>query len=136
MTPAEAHALPGRRLAIAGTALIVLLHVAWSLQLPPQAVPVWLDAAAAALPALPALALWLARRPSAGFWAGVAALFYFMHGVMEAWSTPEARAFAVAEALLAVGVVLASSLDAMRARAAARRAARAGAGDASPPAAG
>ncbi len=136
MTPAEAHVLPGRRLAIAGTALIVLLHVAWSVRLPPASIPVWLDAAAAALPALPALALWLARRPSAGFWAGVAALFYFMHGVMEAWSAPEARAFGIAEALLAVGVVLASSLDAMRARAAARAAARTAGGDASPPAAG
>lgn len=53
---------------------------------------------------------------SAGFWAGVLALFWFSHGVMVAWAHPEQRLFALAETGLALVIVFASSYAGLRAR--------------------
>jgi uncharacterized membrane protein len=69
--------------------------------------------------ALLALGLVLDRR-SARFWSGVAALFYFCHGLAEAWAVPSSRVEGLAEALLSVALVLASSWDGLRARFGAR----------------
>ena len=60
-------------------------------------------------------------RPSARFWAGVAALFYFCHGIAEAWAIPDSRIEGLAEALLSVALVVASSWDGLQARLGARR---------------
>jgi uncharacterized membrane protein len=60
-------------------------------------------------------------RPSARFWAGVAALFYFCHGIAEAWAIPQSRVEGAAEALLSVALVVASSWDGLQARFGARR---------------
>ena len=65
------------------------------------------------------LALWL-QRPSARFWCGVAALFYFCHGLAEAWAVPASRWAGLAEAFLSVTIVLASSWAGLRARLGAR----------------
>ncbi len=65
--------------------------------------------------ALLAWGLWRNWR-SAKFWSGVAALFYFSHGVAEAWAIPAAQMAGLGEALLAVVLVLASSWDGLRAR--------------------
>jgi uncharacterized membrane protein len=93
---------------------LALLQPAW---LPPFFVAVVMS-----LPILPAVLLALFRRPSAGFWGGVAALLYFSHGVMELWSNPEVTALAWTETLLSVGLVVAASWRGLQARAAARRA--------------
>ena len=66
-------------------------------------------------PLLLAVAAWRGWA-RAGFVGGVFALFWFSHGVMVAWSEPSQRAFALAEVLLALAVVYASSIDGMRAR--------------------
>ncbi|HET6397688.1 MAG TPA: DUF2069 domain-containing protein [Pseudoxanthomonas sp.] len=69
--------------------------------------------------ALPPLLLaWPAWRGGrrAAFWAGVLALFWFSHGVMAAWSHPAQRAWAWAEIVLSLVVVVASSWPGLRAR--------------------
>ncbi len=60
----------------------------------------------------------------ARFWAGVLALLWFSHGVMIAWSEPAQRGYGIAETLLAIGIVFASSAGGLRERARKRRAAR------------
>ncbi|CAD0349295.1 DUF2069 domain-containing protein [Xanthomonas hortorum] len=70
---------------------------------------------------LAALALRSAR---ARFWAGVFALGWFSHGVMAAWSQPQARGLAWLELLLALLVVALVSGPGVAARFGKRRAAR------------
>lgn len=77
------------------------------------------DPFAAAVFALPPLLLagllrWRAR--GATFWSGVLALAWFSHGVMVAWSRPPERGFALAAVALALAVVLAGNLPALRQR--------------------
>ncbi len=52
----------------------------------------------------------------AGFFSGVAALLWFSHGVMVAWTDAGLRSFAMGEIMLALGIVYASSIDGIRAR--------------------
>ena len=69
--------------------------------------------------ALPPLLLaWPAWRGGrrAAFWAGVLALFWFSHGVMQAWSEPVGRGFALGEIVLALAVVYTACIDGIRAR--------------------
>jgi uncharacterized membrane protein len=68
------------------------------------------------LPPLLLLAGVLRGSAKAAFWAGVFGLFWFCHGVMEAYALPAVRAYALAEAILAVVVILASCWPGMRAR--------------------
>ena len=104
---------------------MLFLQLAWRLWLAPpaQAAP-WAMALFFCLPILPAVVLVAMRHRRAGFWGSLAALLYFSHGVMLAWSEPGVRALALAEATLAAVLVLAASWDGMRARFAARRARR------------
>jgi uncharacterized membrane protein len=107
-----------RALIFATLALQLLWQLWWS---PPQVVPAWLGAALMSLPILPAVLLALLRRPSAGFWGGVAALLYFSHGVMEWWTTPAARGPAIVQTALAVALIFASSWAGLQARLRSRR---------------
>jgi len=75
------------------------------------------------LPILPAALLALFGRRSAGFWGGMAALFYFSHGVMEWWSNPAVSALAATESLLATALIFSASWRGLKARAATRKAA-------------
>jgi uncharacterized membrane protein len=101
---------------------LALLQPAWHLWLAPSTwLPPVFVVVVMSLPILPAVLLALFRRPSAGFWGGVAALLYFSHGVMELWSNPAVTALAWAETLLSVGLVIAASWRGLQARAAARR---------------
>jgi uncharacterized membrane protein len=101
---------------------LALLQPAWHLWLAPSTwLPPVFVVVVMSLPILPAVLLGLFRRPSAGFWGGVAALLYFSHGVMELWSNPAVTALAWAETLLSVGLVIAASWRGLQARAAARR---------------
>ncbi|RYE77089.1 MAG: DUF2069 domain-containing protein [Oxalobacteraceae bacterium] len=58
----------------------------------------------------------LSRRAKASFWSGVLGLFWFSHGVMEAYAVPAERSYAVVEIVLAVVIVLASSWSGLSAR--------------------
>jgi uncharacterized membrane protein len=101
---------------------LALLQPAWHLWLAPSTwLPPVFVVVVMSLPILPAVLLGLFRRPSAGFWGGVAALLYFSHGVMELWSNPAVTALAWVETLLSVGLVVAASWRGLQARAAARR---------------
>jgi uncharacterized membrane protein len=54
---------------------------------------------------LPLLAI---RRPArALLWAGIVALFYFSHGVAEAWSLPNERMLALAQVALSLLLIFA-----------------------------
>jgi uncharacterized membrane protein len=111
-----------RSLTAAGIVLLFALPFVWHLLLdPPQQIPAWLAVTLHAAPMLPAVILLLRRHRTAAFWGGVAALFLFCHGVMEAWATPTARVPALAEVALSVMLILASSWDGVRARLARRR---------------
>jgi len=66
-------------------------------------------------PLLLAIAAWRGW-PRAGFFAGVAALMWFSHGVMVAWADAEQRGFALGATALALAVVYASSIDGIRSR--------------------
>ncbi len=50
------------------------------------------------------------------FWSGVLALGWFSHGVMTAWTHPDARLYGWLELLLALVVVFASNWNGLRAR--------------------
>ena len=66
-------------------------------------------------PLLLAIAAWRGW-PRAGFVAGVLALFWVSHGVMQAWSEPVGRGFALGEIVLALAVVYTACIDGIRAR--------------------
>lgn len=105
-----------RRIAFAAWALLAALQIAWhGLLLPPAQIPVAIALGFSLLPlALPLLAI---RHPQrALFWAGLVALLYFSHGVMEAWSAPAERLPALIEVVLTVLLIGALGADARRGR--------------------
>jgi uncharacterized membrane protein len=113
-----------RLLSLACLAALVALQFAWhAWWFPPQVLPLGLVLAIAAVP--PGLAL-LACAFDLRFGlllGGIVGLFYFPHGVMEAWAAPPERLPALAEALLAALQIIAFGAAAQREKADARRAA-------------
>jgi len=99
-TAARAPILPVYRIGLIAWALLVLLQFAWHAWLvPPQSMPLSLLLAITVIPLLlPLLALRDVRR--ALLWVGILSLFYFCHGVSEAWSAPGQRWLAIAEIVL------------------------------------
>ena len=93
---------PEQKLGLAAWAALAALQVVWhGWLLPPQVLPVALVLAITLVPLLlPMLALRQPRR--ALLWVGILALFYFCHGVAEAWSAPAERALALVEIALTV----------------------------------
>ncbi len=81
-------------------ALLTILQAVWHGWLfPPQVIPVgWVLALTVAPLLLPLFALREARR--ALLWVGILSLFYFCHGVAEAWSSPAQRGVAMFEIVL------------------------------------
>ncbi|MCD9028951.1 DUF2069 domain-containing protein [Luteimonas sp. BDR2-5] len=73
------------------------------------------------LPPLVLLAAVLRGFASAPLWAGIAALFWFSHGVMYAWSHPELGVYPWAGIALSLAVVFSASLPGIRARFGGRR---------------
>jgi uncharacterized membrane protein len=103
----------------AGLVVLALLglQVLWhGFLLPPEVAPRWLLVLVFCLPLLPSLLLRMIGRPSAQFWGGVAALFYFSHGVTEFWTIPEARTLAASQILFSVSIVVLGSWDGIKAR--------------------
>ncbi|MDE2279728.1 MAG: DUF2069 domain-containing protein [Xanthomonadaceae bacterium] len=97
----SADALPiEQKLGLAAWVALTALQVIWhGWLLPPQGMPVALVLAITVVPLLlPIAAL---RRPRrALLWVGILALFYFCHGVAEAWSSPVERTLAILEITL------------------------------------
>ena len=105
------------RIATAAIVALFALQLAWHVWLsPPLRAEPWPVAIFFALPILPALLLALLRHRRAGFWGAVAALLYFSHGVMAAWSSPGELWLGLLQASLSAVLVLAASWDGMRAR--------------------
>lgn len=91
----------------AALALLQLIWHAWLF--PAQTVPVWIVLAVTVIPLLlPLLALGNIRR--ALLWVGIFSLFYFCHGVAEAWSSARERWLGLAE--IALTLVLIGTLGA------------------------
>ncbi len=105
------------RLAAAAILALFALQLAWHGWLsPPAKADPWPVAIFFALPILPALVLVLLRHRRAGYWGALAALLYFSHGVMAAWSTPGELWLGLLQAALSAVLVVAASWDGMRAR--------------------
>jgi uncharacterized membrane protein len=106
-TASRAPILPVYRVGLVAWALLVLLQFAWHAWLvPPQSMPMTLALAIAVIPLLlPVFAIRDVRR--ALLWVGILSLFYFCHGVSEAWSSPGERWLAIAEIVLTVLLIAA-----------------------------
>ena len=91
------------RIALAAWAALLLLQLAWhGWWFPARDMPAWLAPAAAAIPLLLPLAAWRRGLRRALLWTGILCLFYFCHGVAEAWAAPRERPLAWLEIALAV----------------------------------
>jgi len=90
------------RTGLGAWAALGLLQLVWHGWLfPPQTMPVWLALVITIAPLLlPLTAIRNIRR--ALLWTGILSLFYFCHGVAEAWSAPDERALAWLEIVLTV----------------------------------
>ncbi len=99
--------LPVYRIGLIAWALLVVLQFAWHAWLvPPQHMPMALLLAITVVPLLlPLFALRDVRR--ALLWVGILSLFYFCHGVSEAWSSAGERWLAIAEIVLTVLLIAA-----------------------------
>ena len=94
------HVTSEQRWGLYAWAGLLLLQLVWHLWLvPAQTVPLWLVLAITVVPLLmPLLAIRRIRRSL--LWVGILSLFYFCHGVAEAWSSPAERWLALMEVLL------------------------------------
>jgi uncharacterized membrane protein len=99
-----------------GSVALLALQGLWHGFLAPPRSGALLAVVLGAMPIVPALVLFALRHRTAAFWAAVAGLLYFSHGVMEAWSDREVWPVALAQAALAAWVVVTASWDGMRAR--------------------
>lgn len=97
--------LPVYRVGLVAWALLLVLQLLWHGWLfPPAQIPLWLLLAFTVVPLLlPLLALGDVRR--ALLWVGILSLFYFCHGVAEAWSSAGERWLALVEIVLTVGLI-------------------------------
>lgn len=101
----HAPTLPVYRIGLLAWAMLLVLQLAWHGWLfPPQQLSRWLVLAVTVVPLLlPVFAIRDVRR--ALLWVGILSLFYFCHGVAEAWSSPDERTLALAEIVLTVGLI-------------------------------
>ena len=106
-TATRAPILPVYRVGLVAWALLVVLQLAWHAWLvPPQSMPMALLLSITVVPLLlPLLALRDVRR--ALLWVGILSLFYFCHGVSEAWGSAGERWLAIAEIVLTVLLIAA-----------------------------
>ena len=116
--------MSARQWLMLGLAGLLILFAVWF------AVPgLWALFVVFAAPPLLLLVGTLHGSRQAPFWAGLLALLWFCHGVMEAWAAPQHRDLALIEATLALVVILAASLPGLRARFTKRRGTAARDGD-------
>ena len=106
-----------RRYAALGILALLALQWLWPVHLlPPSRAPAIVVAFLFSLPILPAALLVAFRHPTASYWGGVASLFYFCHGVAEAWTDPGAWPLALTEVGLALWVIIAGNWAGLAAR--------------------
>jgi len=116
-----------KRWAALGIIALALYQVLWHCVLAtPDKAPAWIITLLFALPLIPVCILILIKHRTFAFWGGALALFYFSHGVMEAWAVRELWPLGMGEALISVWVIIASSWDGMKARFAKKPADKAG----------
>lgn len=96
-----------QRLGFAAWGALALLQIVWHAWLaPPPATSIGAALAIALVPLALPLVYW--RRPTRALLvAGMLSLFYFCHGVAEAFASPRERTLALVEIVLALGVILA-----------------------------
>lgn len=98
-----------QRIGFVAWGMLALLQIVWhAWLLPPVRMPIAATLAIGLLPLVVPLLYWR-RPPRALLLAGMISLFYFCHGVAEAWAAPGERVFAWVELLLAVIVILGSA---------------------------
>jgi uncharacterized membrane protein len=96
-----------RRLSLACLVALPVLLAAWyGWWFPPQALPVAVVLAVALAPLALALAACAFELRFGLLIGGIFALFYFSHGVMEAWASPAERLPALLLALLAAAQIV------------------------------
>lgn len=93
------------RIGLVSWAALLVLQLVWHGWLfPAQSMPVWLVLALTVIPLLlPLLAIGDVRR--ALLWVGILSLFYFCHGIAEAWSSPDARWLGIIEIILTLVLI-------------------------------
>lgn len=97
--------------AVGGYFGLIALLLAWFGWLsPPRALPISLAMTLMLVPLLFPLRGILHGRAYTFAWASFLALFYFIHGVVEAYSSPEDRWLAIAEIILSVAFYSGSML--------------------------
>ncbi|TAN03311.1 MAG: DUF2069 domain-containing protein [Rhodanobacteraceae bacterium] len=98
-----------QRIGLAAWGALALLQIVWhAWLLPPTRMPIAVALLIGLLPLAIPLLYWRTP-PRALLLAGMFSLFYFCHGVAEAWAAPRERVFAWVELLLAVIVILGSA---------------------------
>jgi len=112
-----------RAIAAISTWALLVLQWGWRLSLPPTPWPAWLAALLFSLPLLAPAIGFLLGRPRAALWAGTLALFYFCHGIAELRASPEQAAWATAEIVLSLAMVIAGSWPGLAAKLRRRRSA-------------
>lgn len=106
-----------KRLTILGIVALLSYQVFWHcLMAPPEKAPAWIITLIFALPLIPVCILALLKHHTFAFWGGTLALFYFCHGVMEAWTVREIWPLGIGEAAISVWVIIAASWDGMKTR--------------------
>ena len=94
-----------QRIGIVSWIAQALLQIVWhAWLLPPERMPVAAALAIALLPLALPLLYWRTP-PRALIAAGMVSLFYFCHGVAEAWASPPERVLACVEIVLALALV-------------------------------
>jgi uncharacterized membrane protein len=93
------------RIGLVSWAALVALQLVWHGWLfPAQTIPVVLVLAITVIPLLlPLLAIRDVRR--ALLWVGILSLFYFCHGIAEAWGSPSERWLALTEIFLTLVLI-------------------------------
>lgn len=97
-----------RWLTLAGYGLLILLLVMWYGVWSPSSLPVGLVLFFLLLPLMFPLLGMIRGKIYTHAWMSMLILFYFVHGVGEAWTTPEDRSYAVAEIILSLVVYIGS----------------------------
>ena len=96
---------------------LLIYQIFWHyLIAPPETAAAWLVTLLFALPLIPVCILVLLKHRTFAFWGGTLGLFYFSHGVMEAWTVRELWPLGIGEVIISVWVIIAASWDGMKAR--------------------
>jgi len=106
-----------KRWTVLGIFSLLAYQVFWHyLIAPPEKIAAWLVTLLFVLPLIPVCAVVVLKHRTFAFWSGTIALFYFCHGVTEAWTLREIWPLGIGEAAICVWVIMASSWDGMKAR--------------------